>query len=246
MDRPERATTSIENYRGWAADEDVHRLTGRKDKANTVFVNALVSSRIDARPEHSVIDVGCGDGSLLASLPCRVRIGVSPTEEERARLAAERAGVEFRAGLAQKIPAEDASADRVICNGVLSLLPSVSVAGEALAELARIARPGALVYVGEMVCRNAEARPKALGSAPLGAWLYRTLRFDRDYAEFHRKDYVRAIDGKMLAVERPETLRLAAAAGLERLWDAPHPYYARPERLISPSRRNYLFRKSPA
>lgn len=243
MDPQDRAAQSIEDYRGWAAAEDVHRLTGRNDKANTDFVNRYVLSKIGLRQEHDVVDVGCGDGSLLASVDCRRRIGVSPTEEERARLAGEHAGagVDFRAGLVQDIPAESASADRVICNGVLSLLPSAAIAGQAIAELARIAKPGALVWIGEVMNFNDEARPSVLGSRKLGAWLYRSLSFDRAYVEYYKRERRRVVRGKQLVIAPHDLVEAAAQNGLALEWQGPHPYYRGGKRLFSPVRRNYLF-----
>ena len=109
-------------------------------------------------PGAVVLDVGCGAGTdlLLAARrtgPGGRAIGVDMTEEMRRRAAqgAAAAGltnVEVRDGDATRLPVDDASIDVVISNGVLNLVPEKE---RAIAEIARVLRPGGRVQIADIV-----------------------------------------------------------------------------------------------
>jgi len=96
-----------------------------------------------------VVDVGSGGGfdSFVAAHqvgPAGKVIGVDMTEEmlTKSRSTAKRlhlANVEFRRGLAEKLPVEDGWADVVISNGVINLCPDKRAV---FAEIHRVLRPG--------------------------------------------------------------------------------------------------------
>src|SRR5215210_3865866 len=99
-----------------------------------------------------VVDIGCGDGSLVRWLErsgARA-IGVEVADEPLARaLAHEPVGGERyeRAG-AQALPLVDGSADAVLFMNSLHHVPG-ELLDAALAEAARVLRPGGLMYVQE-------------------------------------------------------------------------------------------------
>lgn len=105
-----------------------------------------------------VLDVGSGSGTdlLVAALHVGPRgraIGVDMTDEmrERAREGAARCGldhVELRSGDATALPVEDASVGIVMSNGVLNLVPEKD---RAIAEIARVLRPGGRVQIADIV-----------------------------------------------------------------------------------------------
>lgn len=106
----------------------------------------------------TVVDIGCGAGTdlLLAARhvgPSGRAIGVDMTEAMRGR-ATEGAmhcglnNVDVRAGDATSLPIENASVDIVISNGVLNLVPEKE---RAIAEIARILKPGGRVQIGDIV-----------------------------------------------------------------------------------------------
>jgi SAM-dependent methyltransferase len=99
-----------------------------------------------------VVDVGCGDGALVRHLARRgaraigVEIGAEPLGRARAHppVAAER----YEHGGAQALPLEDRSADVVVFANSLHHVPT-DLLDTALAEAARVLRPGGLLYVQE-------------------------------------------------------------------------------------------------
>lgn len=106
----------------------------------------------------TVLDVGCGAGMDLLLAARRVgptghAIGVDMTESMRAQAAAGAmacglTNVEVREGDATRLPVDDRSVDVVISNGVLNLVPRKDLA---LAELARVLKPGGRVQIADIV-----------------------------------------------------------------------------------------------
>lgn len=99
-----------------------------------------------------VIDVGCGDGSL-ARLMARFGASVlgvecSPRQLAKARAAEQVPGVEIVEGVGQALPADDESADSVAFFNSLHHIP-IAFQAKALAEAARVLKPGGEVYVSE-------------------------------------------------------------------------------------------------
>lgn len=99
-----------------------------------------------------VADVGCGDGSLarfMAREGARVT-GIEPAERRlaRARAAEPVADEAYLKGVAEHLPFQDASLDAVVFFNSLHHVP-VEGQAPALAEAARVLRPGGLVYVQE-------------------------------------------------------------------------------------------------
>ena len=104
-----------------------------------------------------VVDIGCGAGMDLLFAAKSVgphgrAIGVDMTEAmmERALTSARAArlnNVEVRLGDAMSLPLDDESADVVISNGVLNLVPDKSVA---YGEVFRVLRPGGRFLYGDI------------------------------------------------------------------------------------------------
>lgn len=109
-------------------------------------------------PGEHVVDVGCGAGidSLIAARMVGatgrvVGVDMTPAMVAKARVGAREAGlsnVDFRQGLAEKLPVEDGWASVVISNGVLNLFPD-KLAG--LQEMARVLQPGGRLQIGDIL-----------------------------------------------------------------------------------------------
>jgi SAM-dependent methyltransferase len=119
-------------------------------------------------PGERVVDVGSGAGfdSFIAAGQVgssgRV-IGVDMTEEmlEKSRGAAAAMGlahVEFRDGLAEKLPVEDGWADVVISNGVINLCADKRAAFD---EIRRVLRPGGHLQFAD-IANGRPVPPEAL------------------------------------------------------------------------------------
>lgn len=142
----------VDNYRMKAKfSKDVHQLDGRNgNQARTEFINRTILDVLAPKTDQSVVDIGCGDGCLLRLLKKNGHqgaLGISPTEEEAKRLQA--LGFEVRPGLTDNLPLPADSADLVVCNGVLLIVPRQKILAS-LREIARIAKPGALIFLGEI------------------------------------------------------------------------------------------------
>jgi arsenite methyltransferase len=106
----------------------------------------------------TVVDIGCGGGMdlLLAALhvgPAGRAIGVDMTAEmrEQAQAGAKALAlthVDVRDGDATQLPIDDGSVDVVISNGVLNLVP---LKERAIAEIARVLRPGGRLQIADIV-----------------------------------------------------------------------------------------------
>lgn len=113
----------------------------------------------------TVVEVGCGDGSTFAHYPPAVArvIAIEPEPSLRAHavrrseaLAAERGlAVEVRDGVAQRLPVPDGSADAVVLSLVLCSVADVEAA---VAEVARVLRPGGEVRLMEHVAAEPGSR----------------------------------------------------------------------------------------
>ena len=155
-------------------DATFHFHTGLRAAANAGYLDAwldgLPKQAIEsfagvANPFHwglprsgeRVVDVGSGAGldSLVAARavgPSGAVIGVDMTPEmlDRARAAAHDAGVanvEFREGLAERLPIDKEWADVVISNGVLNLVPDKLGAYK---QIFRALKPGGRIQIADI------------------------------------------------------------------------------------------------
>jgi ArsR family transcriptional regulator len=118
----------------------------------------------------TIADLGCGTGSLVASLaPYAQRvIGVDASEDmlaaARARLSGV-ANVELRHGSLESLPIETASVDAATMMLVLHHLPAPAAA---IAEAARILRPGGRLLVVDMAPHGHEEYRQQMGHVWLG------------------------------------------------------------------------------
>jgi len=128
--------------------------------------------------DATVLDLGAGTGKLTRVLARRYRqvIAVEPLDGMRAILEAVVPGVESRAGSAEAIPLADASVDAVFAAQAFHWFAN----DEAVAELARVLRPGGVLAL--VWNDRDEGRPD-----PLPADYRAYLAELREIAEFDRR-----------------------------------------------------------
>lgn len=104
-----------------------------------------------------VIDVGCGDGGLTRLMARQgaevVGVECGARQLAKARAAEAVPGADVVEGVAQALPAADGSADIVVFFNSLHHVP-VAAMDQALAEAARVLKPGGLLYVSEPVAEG--------------------------------------------------------------------------------------------
>ncbi|TCO55943.1 class I SAM-dependent methyltransferase [Actinocrispum wychmicini] len=162
----ERVDT-VTGYRLWSATYD---------RPNSAFDidEPVVKEIVDALPVGVALDAACGTGryaEFLAGRGHRV-IGVdgSPDMLARARTRVPRG--EFLLGDLRQLPVADAAVDLVVCALALTHIPTLK---PALAEFARVLRPGGHLVIADMhpervaqgaipSVRGADGRPGRLSS----------------------------------------------------------------------------------
>jgi len=145
------------------------------DSLRKAWGDELLRARAMGRlvpPGLRVADVGAGSGVLareLAEAGCQV----VAVDHSRAMLEAARrklelagvAGVEFRLGDASALPLGDGEVDAALGHMVLQYLSSPA---EALAEMARVVRPGGRVIAVDFVAHDREWMRRELGVQRMG------------------------------------------------------------------------------
>jgi ubiquinone/menaquinone biosynthesis C-methylase UbiE len=132
-----------------------------------------------------VVEVGAGSGVSFAHYPASVRelvaVEPEPSLRKRALRAAETAPVPVRVvdGVAENLPLNDGSVDAAVMAGVLCSVPEPA---RALAEIARVVRPGGeLRFYEHVISRNARlARLQRRLDASLWPHLFGGCHTSRD------------------------------------------------------------------
>jgi UDP-2,4-diacetamido-2,4,6-trideoxy-beta-L-altropyranose hydrolase len=107
-----RVDNNRDAYRLRAQAEDIHELAARPNKkAQTEFVNWQILDAIQLVPDDILVDIGCGDASLLRMAKGLVSksVGIASSVEEQKRLAAEFPGLRFISNAARSLALESGS-----------------------------------------------------------------------------------------------------------------------------------------
>lgn len=220
-------------------------LRGRDKKEVTKLVHQQIAEAVDLRSGDNVVDIGCGDGTMLRmadAAGAKSAIGLLATDEEVALL--RRVGLNAKQGLTDHLPLPDASASVVVCNNVLLVVPRQQIPAS-LSEIRRIAKPGARIFLGEIPgAAQHDPSPQFTTRQELLSHLYRKHGLRTWFGMVRRMAY-RQFTGKPAIVNSgtaisfwappEEFIPMARAAGLllVRHWQCAH--YR--------TRNSYLFRK---
>jgi ubiquinone/menaquinone biosynthesis C-methylase UbiE len=140
-----------ETYRSYEKDgrqrlwDPNNRGFARLSQDRDIRLRDLLARSIPPRPA-AVLDIGCGDGTLLADIRGRwPDVGVSGLDLQPERIDEARAKVpEARlvVGSADDLPFDDRSFDVVCAITLMSSLPSERMEADATREIGRVLRPG--------------------------------------------------------------------------------------------------------
>jgi ubiquinone/menaquinone biosynthesis C-methylase UbiE len=125
-------------------------LRGKGKQVVTRRIQDKILRAVDLQPGDDLLDIGCGDGTLLRLAHERgvhTAVGLLATEEEAAVVGG--LGLEVQQGFTDKLPKADESASVVICNNVLLVVPREKILAS-LQEIHRVAKRRARVFIGEI------------------------------------------------------------------------------------------------
>jgi hypothetical protein len=226
-----RINNYVDAYRIRASSEDLHELAARPNrKAVTEFVNRRILEALDVATDDVLVDIGCGDASLLrmASGFAARSVGVVATVEEKLRLESSFPDLCFIASHAQELALESDSASKIVCNTTLLYLPSESEVRSALREMSRVAQPGATIWVGEIPEIDEYEHYGMYRGKSMTAYLWHLLRHNgvRSFLGMMRR-WLKAVTGSEQIVLN--------SAGM---------FYAGPQKMISLAKSSGLLLKT--
>ena len=227
---------------------DIHDLAlrGKDKQAVTRRIQEHILRAVDIRPDDDLVDVGCGDGTLLRIAQergVRSALGLLATEEEAAIV--RKLGLPVRQGFTDKLPLAEQSASVVVCNNVLLVVPREKIL-PSLREFFRVSKPGARVYVGEIPLEPGPPPEPVFSTArETLAYIYRQHGL-RAWVGMVRRMLYWKLTGQPMVIRGGSTISFFAtpsefaamgeSAGLRHVRSWPHEDW--------PSNRyNYLFRR---
>jgi ubiquinone/menaquinone biosynthesis C-methylase UbiE len=249
-----KVSNYVEDYRVKAKyAKDLGELAGRGARRRaTEVINERIYAGLCVKQKDQLVDIGCGDGTLLRLAKANgltQAVGLSGTEEEAARLKS--TGLNVMQGYTDALPLPDLFASVIVCNSVLAIVPKEKIP-VSLREIARIAKPGARIWLGEIPDRleNADVPRYERISKMLG-WLL-CNRGLRTFLGMCRRLLMASMGRETIILNaapqiefhaRPdEFIQLAKAAGLTLVHQTTHQYTDQRDKVIvSDSRFDYVF-----
>ena len=165
---------------GWAesASAWIAALGERGDFGREFVLDRPMLERVAARHFADALDVGCGEGRFcrkLAAAGIRA-VGVDPTIELIETARERDSDGDYRLGRAEALDFPDASFDLVVSYLALVDIPDI---GRAIAEMARVLRPGGVLLIANLTSFNTAGLP--------GGWIRDWIGRER-YAIDHYLD----------------------------------------------------------
>jgi len=135
---------------GWFLDTCLFRGKGRELRQRTITL-------ADLQPGETVLDVGCGTGTLAIEIQRHVGnagrvVGIDPSSEQIARARAKavrhNVSVEFQVGVIEQLAFPDQSFHAVFSTLMMHHLPA-SLKRQGLVEIARVLKPGGRLIIAD-------------------------------------------------------------------------------------------------
>lgn len=173
IDQDERRLARVLAGRSQTSQQFFASSAGRWDHLREEMFgrNFAVQALVGLLPSNWVVgDLGCGTGALLSTLAQSVErvIGVDSSDEMLAAArerTADLNNVELRRGTLEGLPIEDATLDAATMMLVLHHLPTPGVA---IAEAARVLKPGGRLLIVDMAPHEREDYRQQMGHVWLG------------------------------------------------------------------------------
>ena len=233
---------------------DIPKFSGRgTNQRLTEFINERILRELAIEPGDRLVDIGCGDGTLLRFAMHRGVsnvVGLSGSEEEAATL--RELGLNVNQAYTHSLPLPDHCASLVVCNGVLHIVPPDRVP-TSLREIARISNPGARIWIGELPRFREPASIREFANYPAMLWWLLRNRGVRTFLGMcrriltgeQREPVLRTLQSFWSEPDR--FVEMAREAGLTIERHFPHQTLdAGRQPSVSPTRHDYLLRAKAA
>ena len=174
-----KAADYVDVYRIKAKSKRLETMADR-DRESTDYINDIIIKDLNISSQDKILDIGCGDGSLLASLAFKIisGFGTASTQEEVLRLKAahQYQNVDFGQSLTHSLAFPDQSFDKVVCNSVLLILKTREELVASIKEIYRVSKPSAMVYLGEIMIVDELVNARRDYGDSLTKWLIFVLK----------------------------------------------------------------------
>jgi 2-polyprenyl-3-methyl-5-hydroxy-6-metoxy-1,4-benzoquinol methylase len=141
----------------------------------------MIADLAELRPGETVLDVGCGTGTLALEASSRVGItgrvyGIDPSRQmiayARSKAARPSLSVDFQLGVVEHLAFPDRSFDVVLCTWMIHHLPTDDKR-QGLAEMARVLKPGGRLllvdsHLDDLPLKEGEFSRMETGDIPFG------------------------------------------------------------------------------
>jgi ubiquinone/menaquinone biosynthesis C-methylase UbiE len=147
---------------GWFFDTCLFRGKGRELRQRAALLARL-------QPGETVLDVGCGTGTLALDVQRRVGsagrvVGIDPGTEQIARARAKAVrhdvSIAFQVGVIEQLAFPDQTFDVVLSTLMMHHLPK-SLKVQGLAEIARVLKPGGRLIIADFTRKQERTGPAA-------------------------------------------------------------------------------------
>ena len=191
-----------------SATNDIHYLSGRGDrKDRTECMNNLICERMEFSANDRVLDIGCGDASLLTTIAPRVNdaVGTVLTEEERDRLqrANDRCEISFYTASFDDLSVIPGLFDRIVVNSALHIVSSPQAGRRAMKNIAAKLVDGGYLWIGDVPSKSHTRREF---TSRLEAITYVTRKYGKKFALKFARHMWRHWDRASPIVEKPAFL----------------------------------------